>query len=208
MGAFKNITGQQFGRLTVVTEHDRRINGCVAWDCSCSCGNNCVVRSTCLIRGVTTSCGCYQKEQASKSNKTHGKKSSSEYGRWQQAKNRCFSKSNPTYRWYGARGITMCDEWRYSFEAFLRDMGPCPEGLTLDRIDNDGPYNKENCRWASRTTQARNTRDATYVEYQGEKLHLKDLAERLGIAYKTLHARVRHNRPLLAPLNYYHRRSA
>jgi len=195
-----DLTGKIFGRLLVLERANERLGKDIAWPCICECGCSTLVRGACLRHGVTQSCGCLQKERASQANGTHRMRALSEYGRWQQAKNRCFSPAVKEYKYYGARGITMCEDWQKSFEKFFQDMGPCPSGMTLDRIDVNGNYEPTNCRWASRIDQARNTRDATYVEYQGERLHLKELAERIGIAYKTLHARHMRGQPLLAPL--------
>ena len=132
----------------------------------------------------------------------HGKYRTREYNAWSLAKGRCFNPSDLRFPHYGARGITMCDRWRYSFQAFADDMGPCPTGYTLDRIDNDGNYEPGNCRWATRSTQARNTQKAIMITRDGLTLPLKDWAERFGIPYKTMHLRHRMGWSLFAPLRH------
>lgn len=196
---FKDLTGQVFDRLTVIGR-DSKANSEWRWLCLCKCGQSKIVRGSCLRNGVTRSCGCYRDEQTRAATSTHGKSNTREYRIWKQAKNRCFSPAVKGYDYYGARGITMCEDWKKDFAAFYRDMGPCPLGLTLERINNDGHYEPGNCKWASRVEQARNTRDATFVTHEGETLHLKEWAERTGIQYKTLHSRHRHGRPLFAPV--------
>jgi len=121
---------------------------------------------------------------------THGRSYTREYDSWKHAKQRCFNPNDHAYHWYGARGITMCDEWKNSFEAFFRDMGPCPEGRSLDRRDNNLGYFAGNCRWATRTEQTNNRRRQRDITYQGETLNIMQWAKRLGINGRTLHNRI------------------
>jgi hypothetical protein len=99
--------------------------------------------------------------------------------------------NNPDYRYYGGRGITMCDRWRDDFAAFYADMGPRPESYTLDRIDVDGPYSPENCRWASRYTQSNNTRQCIYTIHKGQRMTLAQMAAAEDIDYAALRTRVK-----------------
>lgn len=124
----------------------------------CYCGNEFEARPYKIETGHTNSCGCYGKEQTSKARKTHGMSTINEYKIWKGIKYRCYSETCPGYKYYGGRGITMCDRWKNSFEAFYADMGPRPKGLSIDRTNNDGDYEPSNCTWATRSQQVRNRR--------------------------------------------------
>jgi hypothetical protein len=121
-----------------------------------------------------------------------GKRRSGTYSSWRDAKARCFNQSHRTYTLYGGRGITMCDRWRTSFAAFLADMGECPPGLTLDRIDNNGNYQPGNCRWATRHEQQQNRRDNRLVELDGVHMTLTEAADRFGLPRTIISGRLRH----------------
>jgi hypothetical protein len=111
-----------------------------------------------------------------------------EYRAWSQAKMRCHTPSHPAYRYYGGRGLAMCERWRDSFECFYADMGARPSARhSLDRIDNDGDYAPSNCRWADRRTQANNRRNCHYPEYNGERLPLTEVAQRAGVKRRSLY---------------------
>lgn len=111
------------------------------------------------------------------------------YQAWKNMKARCFNKNGPDYKFYGERGITVCDEWKSSFRTFLADMGECPEGLTLDRTDHNGNYEKKNCRWITQKEQKANTRRNVFLTLNGETLHLSAWAERVGMSADTIWAR-------------------
>jgi hypothetical protein len=153
-----------------------------------------VIASTSLLHGKSRSCGCLRRQRTREVFTKHGatkdRRDTREYICWQHAKRRCHDPRNKSFADYGARGITMCDEWRNDFQAFLRDMGPCPPGHSIDRINNDGPYAPDNCRWATRAQQRRNTRDNIYVTVNGERMVLADAAERNGINRFTAYVRV------------------
>lgn len=123
---------------------------------------------------------------------TSGGKTSREMKAWGCAKARCYNPKDKRYKTYGARGITMCAEWRNDFSRFLQDMGPCPPGYTLDRVDNNGPYNQQNCRWASRGEQARNKTTNLIATWNGRPRLLKDIARETGLTYATLRLRVKY----------------
>lgn len=180
------LSGQVFGRLTVVRFCGTNKYGTALWLCECSCGCSITTTSQCLRRGYTTSCGCYHRERSSK----HGLYKHSEYGVWNGMLNRCLSELNPCYPNYGGRGITVCDEW-LCFENFLSDMGPRPsKDHSIDRINNDGPYCKENCRWATRKEQCNNRRSNVYVCFNGESHTVPEWSEIVGINARTLYTRL------------------
>lgn len=112
------------------------------------------------------------------------------YFAWKDMRRRCQKQSDPQWKDYGERGITVCERWRNDYDAFVEDMGERPDGMSLDRKDNSGDYTPENCRWATRTEQNRNARSNRYLEFQGRRMLLTDWAGELGIAVPTLHERL------------------
>ena len=152
--------GDRYGRLFVINRQPSPDSGS-RWLCQCDCGNTTIVRASTLKNGTTKSCGCLRKEITSIRNKTfafkHGRCDEPIYAVWMSMVARCRNSRNNAYKDYGGRGITVCERW-LKFENFYEDMAPRPDGLTLDRIDNDGPYCKENCRWTDWKTQRANQR--------------------------------------------------
>lgn len=188
-----DLAGQRFGQLTVGARAPNQAGGKhVAWYCRCDCGQNTVVTTAHLRSGHTTSCGCViaARRNSGMLHRTHGHgvrgRTSPEYRSWASAKQRCFNENDAAFRLYGARGVTMCERWSTSFEAFLADMGRRPPGASLDRIDSDGNYEPGNCRWATATQQANNTRRNLFVEYEGDRLTLEQLARRVGVDARQL----------------------
>jgi hypothetical protein len=162
-----DLAGTRFGRLTGLWPAGRYRRE-IVWACQCDCGRVRAVLRNNLRTGNTKSCGCLNRDQATQAAtqrfRKHGhsyrdRKPTPEYKSWQSAKERCFLKTHPKYCNWGGRGITMCDRWKDSFEAFLADMGRRPMGTSLDRFpNNDGNYEPGNCRWATPKEQASNKR--------------------------------------------------
>lgn len=125
---------------------------------------------------------------------THGRTRTSEYGTWAQMRRRCLDISNQRYKDYGGRGITICERWQ-SFENFFEDMGVRPEGMTLERIDNDGPYSPDNCRWATPSEQAKNRRSNISLTVHGETLTVEEWSKRANVTARNIYQRLRRGWP-------------
>lgn len=190
-----DLTGEKFGRLTVVSHIGVRGRRRHFWRCECECGAFHEAASDNLKKGRVTSCGgCYK---PGSKNKTHGLSTSSTYHIWATMKARCYNPNNENFHRYGGRGITMCSRWRESFEAFLDDMGERPKGHSIDRINNDLGYGPDNCRWATGADQMRNTRATRKLTLHGKVQTLTDWAKEIGISATGLQRRIDHlNWPL------------
>lgn len=184
-----DITEKRFGRLVAKEPVGQDLGGNWLWKCACDCGNQSTVKYTSLSRGKTRSCGCLAKEISSHSAVTHGMSNTPTYRSWMCMKRRCTDSSNASYANYGGRGIKYSPHWA-KFENFLADMGIRPKGTTIDRVDTDGDYTPENCRWADVLTQHRNTRANVMITYSGVTQTLAEWADQLGIRRNTLQKRI------------------
>ena len=194
------IKGQKFGRLTVISFHHEKEyiskNGKKQkgkwYVCKCDCGKEVVISKWQLKSGKTKSCGCYQKEIASKINTKHGKTHTRIYKIWFGMKKRCFNFSCKSYHRYGGRGITVCNEWKNDFMNFYNwaMANGYKDNLTIDRINNNGNYEPNNCRFVTLLEQARNRRNTKFITYNGGTFCMKDLAKKLGLNYKLVAGRL------------------
>lgn len=183
--------GNKYGRLTVV-EYLGMIDGKRKYLCRCDCGNERTLPIYDLKSGHTKSCGCLMREMTVERNRTHGGHKTRLYKIWGGMKTRCHNSNSPKYKDYGGRGIAVCQEWRDNFDTF-RDWATTngyAEDLSLDRINVDGNYEPDNCRWSDMKTQARNKRNNRYITLNGETLTIATWAERTGIKAITIRSRL------------------
>lgn len=190
----KNLIGERFGILTVVDFDHKEGKGNYFYKCICDCGNECVKRLSYLKRTNRgrKSCGCWGKEYHKEEKTTHDLSTTLEYTTWCKMKHRCNCTTSDVFKYYGGRGIKVCDRWNDSFENFLEDMGerPSPQH-TLDRIDVNGDYCPENCRWATRYEQSNNMRKTLIFEYDNKTQSLSDWCNELGINKSAIRAIMR-----------------
>jgi len=189
-----NLAGTTHGYIKVNEASPHRApSGAVLWDCTCTkCGRTLLI-ATGNVRRTNSCLSCAQNLASTKSivHGHAGKKKSATYRVWSSMRERCLSPAHPAYKNYGGRGIVVCDAWQ-SFEKFLADMGEKPLGYSLDRIDNDKGYSRDNCRWASRKEQDRNKRSNVLVTAYGITQPLVAWAEKTGVPAQTIAYRVRH----------------
>lgn len=191
---FKDLTGQKFGRLTVLYKLHNYHKKEIYWLCICDCGNITETRGSTLRNESAKSCGCYMKEIVTK----HGKSNTRLHKTWSMIKDRCYNKHNNRYPIYGGRGIVVCDEWKHDFEAFhdWAIENDYRDDLTIDRIDVNGNYEPNNCRWATPKQQARNTTRNRNITYNGETYCISEWADILGINANTIRSRLNYGWPI------------
>ena len=207
-GKAMDLTGQRFGRLLVVQRDYSRER--VHWICHCDCGKTKSVSAACLRSGSTRSCGCLHDEVSRKRNKwkKHGGSDTRLYHVWQSMKDRCYNENTAKYPNYGGRGIVVCDEWKNDFGAFQDWALPhgYNDGLTIDRIDANGPYSPDNCRWATQKEQQNNRTNNHLLTYNGKTQTLTQWAAETGINEMALSSRINKlhwstERALTEPIN-------
>lgn len=199
---FQDLTGQHYNKLTVIEYVGKNRRGQSMWLCRCDCGNFTTVSSANMKAGSTKSCGCHRSQSSSerlrKRITTHNLSTTSLYSKYDNIKQRCYNVTNKDYKYYGARDIKMCDEWRNNFKVFYdwSMANGYADDLTIDRIDNDSDYCPENCRWVTRAIQAKNRRTTKLLTYNGKTQTVTDWAHELGIPPTTLFGRINQNRPI------------
>lgn len=195
----KIVVGTRYGRLMILREVERVRSGKSLIRrvlCRCDCGNEVITLLCCLRANSTRSCGCLKKEKDAERNFRHGYsqrgRENKTYRTWRDMIYRCSNLNSNAYNRYGGRGVAVCERWQgeHGFENFLADMGECPEGMTLERENNNGNYEPSNCKWATRREQNRNRRNNVRLEYCGRTMIIADWARELGIKPTTLYRRL------------------
>lgn len=181
----KNLQGKKFGSLLVTRYFGLGLDGKAVWICMCDCGLETSFASRSLTSGERRSCGCLSRKKQSIKN-------TPEYNCWAMMRRRCNNQRDKCFFNYGGRGIAVCDRWNKSFTNFISDMGPKPtKSHTIERVNNDGPYSPENCRWATRAEQMRNNRKTHFLTFEGKTMCLTDWAKEIGVKKCTLHLRLK-----------------
>lgn len=188
-----DLSGKRFGRLVALSPVGRDMKRQTVWAARCDCGAQTEVTGSSMKNGHTRSCGCLEAEtKPPAAPRTHGMTRSTTYYVYQGMLQRCYNDKAPSFARYGGRGITVCDRWRESFEAFLADMGVRPAGKTLDRYpDQAGNYSPENCRWATAREQRLNQSNVRLIEHAGRTMCIADWAKAKGIHEDTLRLRLK-----------------
>lgn len=179
------LEGLRFGKMLILKRTEGYIGHSPAVLCRCDCGNEKTVAYGNLKNGVTTSCGCVHKQMMR--DKGRGHKGTPVYEVWVSMRHRCRNPNAKGYSYYGGRGIKVCERWDQSYENFLADMGPRPDGYSIDRIDVNGNYCPENCRWATSEEQGVTTRKTIRVHHKGKDYSSSRFADKCGVSrYKTM----------------------
>lgn len=192
MGAFIDLTGQRFGRLTVIERAENK-GKCVMWKCLCDCGNYTITNSYSLRSCATKSCGCLNSELAKQRKQKHKHCEERIYHIWKNMKQRCSNANFNAYTRYGGRGITVCDEWLNDFQAFYdwAMANGYKDGLTIDRINNNKGYSPDNCRWATPKEQANNRQSNHLVTFNGKTQTIAQWADELNMNYFALYSKLK-----------------
>lgn len=197
MAKHNDLTGQKFGRLTVLREAGHPRSGIYLWECVCDCEahTHIILEGGKLKSGNTKSCGCLNREKIIKRNKENAlyhPKNQKIFGRWVGMKDRCYNPNHKKFQYYGGKGIRICDEWLNNYSAFedwSLNNGFSDE-LTIDRIDSDKDYSPDNCRWVTWEVQHNNTSRNKYLTYKGRTQSLSDWCKELGLNYGRTKARL------------------
>ena len=188
--------GEKYNMLTIIKEIDKQINPSGKHKrmiyCLCDCGNYKSVRLDSLKNGSIKSCGCLHKKVLSELFTTHGVSHTDEHKTWNRMKKRCYDDSDISFARYGGRNINVCDEWLNSFDKFLEDMGTRPSKQhSIDRIDNNLGYSKENCKWSTAKEQANNKENNRIIEHNGLSMTISQWGDRVNINTHTLYSRIK-----------------
>jgi len=184
-----DLTGKRFGSYVVISEAEKQ-NRQSRWNCLCDCGTTKTVFGSSLVSGGTVSCGCHRIKIHTTHGQTKNHQQSTSYRSWYKMILRCTHKKDTNYHRYGGRGITICDKW-LKFEGFYEDMGDCQEKMSLDRINVNGNYEPNNCRWATFKEQQNNRRDNYFIEFNGLRKTLSEWSDYTGINYVTIQSRIK-----------------
>ena len=191
MGRLVDLTGQKFGRLTVIKRAEN-VKKKTMWRCVCECGNEKIVEARSLKIGETRSCGCLHRDTIKITSATHGLSNTPLYRVYRHIKSRCYNKNDKSYKDYGGRGIGICEEWLEDFAKFYQwslENG-YQKGLEIDRIDNDKDYSPDNCRWTNRTVQANNRRTNRHLTCRGKTLTVAEWSRISGVSQSLIWTRV------------------
>ena len=191
MSQMKDITGERFGKLVVVSRAANNRRGNAMWNCVCDCGNKSIASGQNLRSGAVKSCGCTITEK-NRERAKHGMSGTKLYKTWLNMRRRCTDKKSKSFKDYGGRGIYVCEEWKNDYKSFYdwAIANGYIEGLTIERINNDGPYSPDNCRWATRKEQSNNRRRCINIEYLGRTQNLTQWCNELNLDYKFIHCRM------------------
>lgn len=188
-----DISGQKFGRLTVVSFSGYRREGknghkTSEWKCKCECGNEVVVTKSRLKSGNTKSCGCMKTENNIKTWTKHGLCNTRLYKIFSMMKDRCYNKNSKAYMYYGGKGVFICDEWLRDFQTFYdwAIQNGYDDNLTIERIDVNGNYEPDNCMWITQSEQMRNRTNTHFILFEGKKYTLTELSNKLGVSRTTI----------------------
>lgn len=195
MSTLIDITGKKYGMLTVIRRAENAPKGISRWECKCDCGNIIIVRGGNLKNGNVKSCGCL-KSIFNKSRSAHGMSNTRLYQTWINMKARCYRKTHPAYKNYGARGIKVCDKWRNSFKTFAEWSlaNGYTDDLTIERIDNDRDYEPDNCKWICFGEQAENRRTNLNITYHNETHNLSEWCKLFNMDYNLVYNRIHKNK--------------
>lgn len=189
---FIDMHGKRYGRLLVLDRAEDAISARsrhTRWNCICDCGKLVTVRSSGIMTGDTRSCGCLRRDLLNE--KSSKKSKMPEYGIYRSIISRCLNPNVKRYNNYGGRGINICQRWLDGFENFIADMGERPSVYhSIERIDNNGGYSPENCKWATMDEQAKNRSNNYFIEFGGERMILQDWSKRIGINHSNLKKRI------------------
>ena len=198
MGKYQDLAGKRFGRLLALYRTSDSPAGAIRYYCVCDCGNSKIVQAGNLRTGHTKSCGCWHDESSSERGtarhyRTHGMTGTRLYRIWRGMKVRCLNENLQSYRYYGAKGVSVCDEWLCSFESFMSWAlaNGYDDTLTIDRIDSDLDYSPKNCRWATAKQQQNNRTNTLMLSFNGKTKSLSEWADEIGIMRNTLSERLR-----------------